>query len=157
MFLSLYRKTLALSSYGATLRANLQLRSSCGYIRKKELDEIEKQYGTSTYEKMKMYTKQAQLIYKQGWTALKQDFHTYRSLKQKEKQKGSVLSREEERLKKRMWQEMTGLKNLVIIQILPFSGPLLIYYIYVYPTSIPSWFSVDTLHENYQKQCIQTQ
>jgi hypothetical protein len=52
---------------------------------------------------------------------------------------------------------MTGLKNLIIIQILPFSGPLLIYYIYVYPTSIPSWFSVDVLHENYQRQCIQTQ
>ena len=52
---------------------------------------------------------------------------------------------------------MTGLKNLVIIQILPFSGPLLIYYIYVYPTSIPSWFSVDLLHENYQKECIKTQ
>lgn len=30
-----------------------------------------------------MYSKQAQLIYKQGWQALKQDYTTYVSLKQK--------------------------------------------------------------------------
>jgi hypothetical protein len=56
-----------------------------------------------------------------------------------------------------MWKEVERLKTLAIIQILPFSGPLLLYYLYVYPTSIPSWFSVDVLHDDYLLACIKTQ
>ncbi len=37
---------------------------------------------------------------------------------------------------------------LVIIQILPFSGPLFLLYMYTYPESIPSWFAVDTYYNS---------
>ena len=104
-----------------------------------------------------MYTKQAQLIVLQGWTALKGDYQTYLSIRRKEGQGDCTLTEEELRLKSRMWQEINGIKTLIIIQILPFSGPLLIYYIYTYPTSIPTWYSVDYFHEQYQLRCIQTQ
>ena len=93
-----------------------------------------------------MYSQQAKVIYKHGLDALKKDFKTYQSLRLKEKDGNSSLTTDEAKLKKRMWQEISGLKTLFIIQVLPFSGPLLLYYIYVYPTSIPSWFSVDTIH-----------
>jgi hypothetical protein len=49
------------------------------------------------------------------------------------------------------------MKALVVIQILPMSGPLLIYYLYTYPTSIPTWFCIDSLHEDYQMECIRKQ
>lgn len=104
-----------------------------------------------------MYSKQAKLIYSQGWVALKKDITTYRSLQAKQKQGSETFTREELKLKKRMWGEIQGLKTLFIIQVLPMSGPLLLYYIYVYPTSIPTWFTVDSIHEKYQLDCIQTQ
>lgn len=49
---------------------------------------------------------------------------------------------------------MECMKAMIIIQILPFSGPILLFYLYTYPTSIPSWFCIDSLHESYQHQCI---
>jgi|JI10StandDraft_1071094.scaffolds.fasta_scaffold80315_5 hypothetical protein len=106
---------------------------------------------------MIMYSKMAKYIYLCGWTALKKDARTYLSLKKKEKGGEELLTKEEYRLKKHMWKEVERLKTLAIIQILPFSGPLLLYYLYVYPTSIPSWFSVDVLHDDYLLACIKTQ
>jgi len=49
------------------------------------------------------------------------------------------------------------MKTIIIIQILPFSGPILLYYLYTYPTSIPSWFCIDTLHDDYLRDCIKKQ
>jgi len=56
-----------------------------------------------------------------------------------------------------MRQELHRMKAMVVIQILPMSGPLLIYYLYTYPTSIPTWFCIDSLHEGYQIECIKKQ
>lgn len=128
-----------------------------GYIRKKELDNIEKDHGRTVSQRMIMYSKQAKYIYQCGWTAFKKDINTYLSLKKKEQRGEETLTKQEERLKKHMWKEVERLKTLAIIQILPFSGLLFLYYLYVYPTSMPSWFSVDVLHDEYLKSCIQNQ
>ena len=77
---------------------------SYSYISKKELDKIEKEHGTSKYEQLKMYSRQAQLIVRQGWTALKGDYQTYLSIRRKEGQVDCTLTEEERRLKSRMWQ-----------------------------------------------------
>jgi hypothetical protein len=39
---------------------------------------------------------------------------------------------------------------LIIIQILPFSGPLFMLYMYTYPGSIPSWFLIDYYHDQHE-------
>ena len=51
-----------------------------------------------------MYSKQAQLIVRQGWTALKGDYQTYLSIRRKEGQEDCTLTEEELKLKNRMWQ-----------------------------------------------------
>ncbi len=40
---------------------------------------------------------------------------------------------------------------LIIIQILPFSGPLFMLYMYTYPGSIPSWFMIDYYHDRHEE------
>ena len=59
------------------LRMNLTPLLKYSYIRKKELDLIKGTHGDSWYELMKVYTRQAKYIYKQGWAAFKHDFKTF--------------------------------------------------------------------------------
>ena len=52
---------------------------------------------------------------------------------------------------------MQRMKTMLFIQIMPFSGPLLLYYLYTYPNKIPSWFCIDSIFEEYQEKCMQRQ
>ena len=103
MLQSFTRQLPALSQTVRPLSAcTLQIRYS--YIRKKELDEIEAAHGSTTSQKMLMYSKQAKHIYSEGWAALKKDISTFRSLKKKEKEGILDYSPDELQLKKRLWR-----------------------------------------------------
>ena len=58
---------------------------------------------------------------------------------------------------RKLEEEVRRMKTMVFIQIMPMSGPLLLYYLYTYPNDIPSWFCIDEIFEQHQRQCIQTQ
>lgn len=49
----------------------------------------------------------------------------------------------------RINDDISKIGPLIIIQILPFSGPLFMLYMYTYPGSIPSWFLIDYYHDRH--------
>ena len=52
---------------------------------------------------------------------------------------------------------MNGLATLLFIQIMPFSGPLFMFYVYAYPLSLPTYFRVDAAYEDFLRKCIKNQ
>ena len=88
-------------------------------------------------------------IGKEGFFGVKRDIGIFQQLRKKPKTEYSPAD----------WNELIRLHHdfyrlgpLVIIQILPMSGPLFVLYMYTYPGSIPSWFIIDKFHEDYEKK-----
>lgn len=101
-----------------------------------------------------MYTKQAKYIAKEGFISFKKDLEQYFKLIMTEKIDNKVLTPEQQSLKKKISQDLNKLKPIILINILPFSGPLLIFYILTYPTKVPSYFCLDELIELHQIESI---
>lgn len=40
---------------------------------------------------------------------------------------------------------------------MPFSAPLLIFYLFTYPTMVPTYLCLDELFDAHQKQCVDAQ
>lgn len=129
---------------------NPQLRTiSYNYVRKKDIDQICSGYtSNSTMDKIKMYTRMFAHIGKEGFKGAKDDFKVYMQLKNKPR---SQYTSEDWNQLIRIYHDFFRLGPLVIIQILPMSGPLFVLYMYTYPGSIPSWFIIDKFHEDYEK------
>jgi hypothetical protein len=104
-----------------------------------------------------MYTKQAKHIAKEGFFSFKNDLQQYFKLIMIEKVDNKPLTPEQERTKKKIAMDMGKLKPIIIINILPFSAPLLIFYIITYPTKVPSYFCLDELYELHQIESIKKQ
>lgn len=134
-------------SLRSTVAASKLLLLRSNYIRQKEIDEICKGYGDGWKDKAKMYTKMFAHIIKEGFIDAKKEASLYWDLKKK-----PVSERTEQDWNDliRMRHDFYRLGPLVIIQILPMSGPLFILYMYTYPGSIPSWFLIDKFHEKYE-------
>ena len=104
-----------------------------------------------------MYTTQAKLIAKEGFFSFKNDVEQYFKLIMIEKVDNKPLTPEQEKLKKKIAQDMGKLKPIILINILPFSAPLLIFYIITYPSKVPSYFCLDELYELHQIESIKKQ
>lgn len=61
------------------------------------------------------------------------------------------MTEEEIKTLERITNDIYKLGPLIIIQILPFSGPLFMLYMYTYPGSIPSWFMIDYYHDRHEE------
>ena len=97
-----------------------------------------------------MYTKQAKHIAKEGFFSFKKDLEQYFKLIMIEKVDGKALTPEQEAIKRKIAQDLNKLKPVILINLLPFSGPLLIFYILTYPTKVPSYFCLDELYDLHQ-------
>jgi hypothetical protein len=124
------------------------------YISKKALDDIEKAHGKSAFQRGLMYTKQARHIAKEGFFSFKKDLEQYFKILMIEKVDNKTLTPEQQSIKKKIVQDMGRLKPIILINILPFSAPLLIFYILTYPSKVPSYFCLDSLYELHQKESI---
>lgn len=113
------------------------------YLSKKALDDIEKAHGASLFQRMLMYSKQARYIAKEGFFSFKKDLGEYFKLQMLEKVENKTLTEEQQALKKKIAQDMKKLRPIVLINILPMSPPLLIFYLLTYPTKVPSYFCLD--------------
>jgi hypothetical protein len=134
---------------------NLPIR--CSYISKKALDEIERSHGKTAFQRTLMYSKQARHIAKEGFFSFKKDLEQYFKLIMTEKVDNKVLTPEQQTLKKKIAQDFNKLKPILLINLLPFAGPLLIFYILTYPTKVPSYFCLDELYELHQKESVEKQ
>lgn len=85
-------------------------------------------------------------IGKKGFAGAYNDIALYKQLASKPKEQ--YTSQDWNQLI-RIYHDFFRLGPLVIIQILPMSGPLFVLYMYTYPGSIPSWFIIDKFHEDY--------
>ena len=103
------------------------------YISKKALDEIGKEHGDGVWSQTKMYTRQAKLIMTEGMIALKRDIGKYMDMRKRLSQEHSSPTEEDQKLMEKIRREARRLKTMIIIQILPMSGPILLYYLYTYP------------------------
>jgi hypothetical protein len=64
----------------------LTFKKGYGYIRKKDLDEIEKAHGSTRMQRLMMYSKQAKHIYSEGFKSMKKDLNESLSLIRKKKE-----------------------------------------------------------------------
>ena len=55
----------------------------CCYVRQRDLDNIEKNYGETKWEKAKMYGVMFAKIGKEGFSGVKKDYYLYKQLRKK--------------------------------------------------------------------------
>lgn len=71
---------LPLLSSSSITGSSLTFKEGYSYIRKKDLDEIEKAHGTTRMQRLMMYSKQAKHIYSEGFKSMKKDLNDSLSL-----------------------------------------------------------------------------
>jgi len=79
---------------GGNLCKSLQFSPNFTYIKKKDLDDIEKAHGVTMMEKIKMYSKQGTHIYMEGYKSFRKDIAGFIELKKKEWKENRELTKE---------------------------------------------------------------